>query len=63
MRTRILAASIRSRQVLEQLVSICSGLAAGLVDVTLPPALLQELLADPVTAAALARFADLESQA
>ncbi len=55
-RTRVLAASIRSPEVLHDLVGRMAGKGAGVVDVTLPMEFLAGVLDDPVTADALARF-------
>lgn len=55
-RTRVLAASIRSTEVLHGLVGDLADSGGGAVDVTLPMEILTQLLDDPVTADALARF-------
>jgi transaldolase len=58
-RTRVLAASIRSLEVLEEVVRKVSQRPAGLLDVTLPFSLLSGLLDDPVTRQAADIFAEL----
>lgn len=58
-RTRILAASIRSPEILGDLVGRLAAAGSGAVDVTLPMEMLAGALDDPVTSAALARFATL----
>jgi len=59
-RTRILAASIRSRDVLESIVSRLSSSPKSLVDMTLSSELLSSLAHDPVTSAAMAQFRSMK---